>query len=1122
MKGEETEMTGRVETLYDRMEREEAIDPGGSFIVQAPAGSGKTELLIQRFLNLLSVVERPEQILAITFTRKAAGEMRNRIMEAIEKGRAGVSSDSPNEKKTVRLAQAALRRDAQKGWDLMENPGRLKIQTIDSLCALLTRQMPLLSGLGSQPSVSDAPKEFYRVAARRTISLVDDGGKDGDAVCAVLEHLDNSIPELEKRIVMMLERRDQWLRHMKSGVDEGQLMEVIETSLTRVIEDTLKYVRETFPDEITAELVLYAGYAASNLDRQRTEGRIAGLAGLNGLPGSSVNDLQLWQGIRWFLLTDKGSFRKPAGIDKRVGFPAGKTEEAKKNKDGFKELLESLSGNERLQSALAAVDTLPAPTYDGEEAEVLKALIHLLPLADRHLMQIFAEEGKVDFQAIAMAALDALGADEAPTDLMLAIDMKIQHILMDEYQDTSRLQYSLVKAMTRGWEEGYGRTLFIVGDPMQSIYLFRDAEVGLFLDARKNGISSIHLKSLTLRSNFRSQEGIIDWVNEAFSIAFPEWEDIFTGSISYSPFTAVNPLLEGRGVNVRLFDGRDDEGEAEGVIKVIKGVSGRESVAILARSRGHLNVIIEGLKKEGIGFRSQEIDPLAGRPVIQDLLALLRAIIHPLDRIAWLAILRAPWCGLTLSDIHRLCIADTSSSVWSLINDKGRIESLSEDGQRRLLSLRVRVCRAMTMKGRVSPRSLLEGLWIDLGGPACAEDDSTMKDAEIFLEMVDSVSVGGEMGSLKSLQNRIEKLFASHSGIGDNPVEIMTMHKAKGLEFDHVILPGLGKRPRSSARRLLFWMERGDDLLLAPMDKKGGRIEGAIYRYLSESQKNKEALELTRLFYVAATRARKRLYLFGHVRMMEDGEMQMEPGSMLPIIRKRLTPDMIAGKKDNKELSSPPRPSLTLKRLPLSWNRPEPDELVTVKSGRTDTASVAGDIVFSWAGEAVRNLGTVVHRYLCRIANEGILGWSRERIVSERPQIKAILRQSGLNEAEAGKTAEKGIEVLCRAVADERGRWLLGDYPECRAEMPVTGIVNGKIVHAVIDRTFVDGEIRWVVDYKTGLHEGGDLREFLEREKERYEEQLNIYANILASGGEKRKIRMGIYYPALPGWIEWG
>ena len=143
--------------VIDQQQRQTVLDPAQSFIVQAPAGSGKTELLIQRYLLMLSRVDAPEEIIAITFTRKAASEMRNRILNAIEKVETGAAGSQGANDATAKLAAEVLERDQQKNWKLLDNPARLRIQTIDSLTAYLTRQMPLLSGFGAQPeTLSDA------------------------------------------------------------------------------------------------------------------------------------------------------------------------------------------------------------------------------------------------------------------------------------------------------------------------------------------------------------------------------------------------------------------------------------------------------------------------------------------------------------------------------------------------------------------------------------------------------------------------------------------------------------------------------------------------------------------------------------------------------------------------------------------------------------------------------------------------------------------------------------------------------------------------------------------------------------------------------------------------------
>ncbi|TMH97785.1 MAG: hypothetical protein E6H43_17520, partial [Betaproteobacteria bacterium] len=159
--------------IADQESRDRALDPKRSFIVQAPAGSGKTDLLVKRYIKLLGVVEKPEEILAITFTIKAAAEMRQRVLEKIA------------------------------------SPGtapRLRIQTIDAFCTALTRQMPVLSRFGAQPAIVEEAGEHYREAASRT--LIDLSPQ----VERVLAHLDNNVETATSLVAAMLAKRDQWLR----------------------------------------------------------------------------------------------------------------------------------------------------------------------------------------------------------------------------------------------------------------------------------------------------------------------------------------------------------------------------------------------------------------------------------------------------------------------------------------------------------------------------------------------------------------------------------------------------------------------------------------------------------------------------------------------------------------------------------------------------------------------------------------------------------------------------------------------------------------------------------------------------------------------------------------------
>ncbi|MCU0951319.1 MAG: UvrD-helicase domain-containing protein [Burkholderiaceae bacterium] len=213
--------------------RAQAVDPSRSFIVQAPAGSGKTELLIRRLLVLLATVDAPEEIVALTFTRKAAGEMRARVIEALERARSDTPPDDAHARDTWTLARAALARDAACGWQLTSSPGRLRIQTIDGLCTMLVRRLPLLSRLGGMPALHEAPEPLYREAARAALGLLEDGTPEQSAaVATLLLHLDNRSGAVEDLLVSLLGKRDQWLRHVAQPAISGDRA-LLEAALAR-------------------------------------------------------------------------------------------------------------------------------------------------------------------------------------------------------------------------------------------------------------------------------------------------------------------------------------------------------------------------------------------------------------------------------------------------------------------------------------------------------------------------------------------------------------------------------------------------------------------------------------------------------------------------------------------------------------------------------------------------------------------------------------------------------------------------------------------------------------------------------------------------------------------------
>ena len=204
----------------DWQQRDRGRDLGHSYIVQAPAGSGKTELLIQRMLGLLALVENPEEVVAITFTRKAAAEMSHRLITRLME--AALNSDheplQPHEQISRELALAALETDAKQGWNLLEQTNRLRIRTIDSLCSELARQLPVLSGLGGGQQIALDAKALYRKAATRTMAMIEVDRDELQAdVIRVLDRYDNQYDKLVDLLTDMLASREQWIGHLEDA-----------------------------------------------------------------------------------------------------------------------------------------------------------------------------------------------------------------------------------------------------------------------------------------------------------------------------------------------------------------------------------------------------------------------------------------------------------------------------------------------------------------------------------------------------------------------------------------------------------------------------------------------------------------------------------------------------------------------------------------------------------------------------------------------------------------------------------------------------------------------------------------------------------------------------------------
>lgn len=1116
-------MSPSVAMADDARARAEALDVSRSFIVQAPAGSGKTELLIQRYLRLLACVREPEEVLAITFTRKAAGEMRTRVIKALCQAEAGVPPPEPHLRTSYELALTILSDERRRGWQLHRHPARLAISTIDAVNAWLAGRAPLTAGNTALQRVTDRPQHLYHEAARATLELLGEEGAEADRVATLLAHLDNDAERFERLIAVMLPRREQWLRHIPGGAERTAA--VLESPLRALCEEMLQRLCRLMPPELATALPPLLSSAAKQLAAQETTSPLLAWRGCEVLPAACAAELPRWRALAGALLKKDGAWRRR--LTQADGFAPGSPAKAQ-----FMALLAQCQQLPDLREALDEVRMLPEPAYGPGQWEVLRALLEVLPLAAAQLRLVFIARGACDFAEVAADALHALGTGDEPTEVGLALDHRIQHLLVDEFQDTSTAQFDLLVRLVAGWHPGDGRTLFLVGDPMQSVYRFREAEVRLFMKVRDEGLGEVRPAFLQLHANFRSDPAIVDWVNSVFSATFPAVDDAALGMAKFARSEPVLARDPGAQLALHWLAGPDPAAEGRVVADIVADCRRRwpdERVGILVRSRGHATSVISALRRQGIAFVAPDLEILACASLAQDLLALTRAVLHPADRLAWLAVLRAPWCGLSLCDMERLVRGDEKRTVWDLLHDEARCRQLSAEGAVRLARVRQCLAAALAWRGRRALRDLIEGAWLALGGPASVAEPSELPVADAFFDQLERADDGGDCRDIEAFTEELASQQATLAGSNAN-VLVMTMHRAKGLEFDTVILPGLNREPRGDERPLLLWHEvrigaRERASVLAPLSPSGGTTE-ALYEFLWRIEQRKQLCEQSRLLYVACTRAKRRLHLLATLTGVTDsgGTIRLRrprPRTLLARIWPAVEADAqraarqmrLATGDDPGERGQRWREP-RIRRLSAAWRAPAPAPAWQPPSRETGPSGTLRE--YQWVNRWAVRAGLVVHHWLQRIAEKGVEQFDVARIEALDPAFRRMLVQLGAATDELDAASARVRQALAAAVAEPPGRWILcSRHKAAASELPLTVAEAGTFRQLVIDRTFVDADgTRWVIDYKISPHEGGDRDGFLRSEVERHREQLRRYRDAMRLlGGEP--VRTALYFPLL-------
>lgn len=1203
----------------DQRERVRALDSSRSILVQAPAGSGKTDLLTRRFLRLLGEVDSPAEIVAITFTKAAAAEMRHRILAELERAQDNLegreSSSDGDEFSMLSLARRAVGRSRALGWNLLATPAQLRISTIDSFCRELALQQPLLTGLGSGIDVAEQPSDLYRRAARNTLQEIDrDNGALGAAVESLLAWRDNNWQDLDDLLVKMLAQRDRWMHEfvLQREPDWEALRARLEHPFANAVRDQLTEISSVL-DQIPGakdEALDLARFACEEPGK-RSPHSLAECVEITSHP--FADDLEsikaVYRSLADFLQTQKGEWRSERGLQVHDGFPA--TPRGRSGKARFYRLVTKLDTIPDLEVKLASISTLPPVRYSEDEWQIVRACFTLLRRAAAELHVVFAESGMADFIEVAQTAQSVLQSEDGlPSEAALSAAEGIHHLLVDEFQDTSRRQHKLLAGLVAAWPQREGRTLFAVGDPMQSIYFFRDADAELFPRVRDLGLElnngeSLRLDFVPLSANFRTAPQLLEWLNDSFKKIFARNDG---SGISFAPATPAREhavphappfalhldFIPQSSRGAKASPGEDAEIEAarqaqlDQIIELIRTnlpeIEAHRSrgekfrMSILGRTKISIAAVAAALREAAIPFRAVELENLGERPEVRDVIALAHALLNPLDRVSWLGVLRAPWCGLALDDLHKLVSNDESELVARPVPDllAERSPMVGEAARTAVTRILQALEAARQLRSTLPNASLgtwLEQIWLRLGGADCV-DAAARANLDLLWNCLDKLP-SGEVDLLSpALDASLEKLTAlpDPATSSECGVQLMTIHKSKGLEFEIVIVPDLQARCGSTRSDLLSWLERGvapnrdesnradageiTEFLIAPLQARGAD-RGDAKGWVDRIRREREAQEDRRILYVAATRAREQLHFFAlpSYTTGRAGELILcEPkNSLLATAWPALEAEIRSRFADWSAAAQPKYsaqiPSIAasagviempvrhtpnrLRRLPPGYRPSTPDMLA---ASQPVSGSPAGAELYERHEGSLesRALGIAVHALMERLSRLGASNdWqaARSSLAALTPRVAADVRALGLDAVRSASIAAAALDCVRKASHDAVCQWILAPHADASSEIRWVGLIDGALRTVQVDRIFRAGpephtegdNIWWIIDFKThDWQPDANSAKLLPQLRPLFAPQLELYVTLLRKlRGPDAPIRAGIYYPGMLAFDWW-
>jgi ATP-dependent helicase/nuclease subunit A len=841
----------------DQRARSFAVEPEHDVVLEASAGTGKTSVLVERYVRLIEKGVQPEHILAVTFTRKAAAEMRERVLIELRK----------------RAAAGTIKPDRWR--ELRERIVEIQISTIDAFCFSLLREFPLEAGVEPGFDVADETemgrygREAMDLAIRAARSLL----TDDESLRLLFARV--KLPVLSRTVESLLDRRQLALPAVASFVKRR----AADATATRAAAAFIDRVRDILARSSDRHALIEQGPVNAAEFRWLRADFLA--LDAFEVPRDLPTLQQLRRRIERYFLTKDGDPRKKTG-------PAFKA-------DQFKSPADKRVHDAAVQSLAPDFAEALASLEAGINAVLARGLLRFLHIAVSKYETLLEEHALLDFAGMLDKAVRLLEQQEEFARSRLKLQGRYHHLLVDEFQDTSRLQWRLIELLIDAWGEGEGvagaTSIFVVGDRKQSIYRFRHAEVTL-LDEAARKIAALRpgrTVHQTITKSFRAVPELLSFVNALSSSI--ESDRPIAERFTYTerdrfpvPDVAVGALRDGEPVlgviaestmeacaaavatevqrligtvPVRVRDGAPRAAQPEDVAILFRARHGHQFFEAALESRGIRTYVYKGL-----GFFDA--------PEVQDLQALVRYLAQPDSDLRAAELLRSRFIRLSDPALVKLAPGFAQALLGAEPASAGAMDEID-----RALLTRARdaVGGWIAQADRVPPSELVDAVIrqsafvYELRGRRLDQARENIKKVRSVIRRVESRGYA----TLGRIAEYFETLRAGEESNAileaSGAVNLMTMHAAKGLEFPIVFLVNLQMPGRGRGGGVTV-IEQGPD----------GESEVAFSSNEAtalEDQRDDE--ELRRLLYVATTRAKDRLYLAAQL----DDKGQVKRGRSL-------------------------------------------------------------------------------------------------------------------------------------------------------------------------------------------------------------------------------------------------